>query len=63
MKVKKSIDMSGGSCMDLIGMFQRKLIETCGENTNFYKNNMESFEKMLQEIVDKAFQLGQESGK
>lgn len=64
MRVKKSIDMSdNGRCQDLIWLFGLKLASTCGVDTAAYKNNMESFEQRLQEIVDQAFKLGQEDKK
>lgn len=63
MRVKKSIDMSDGRCQDLVRMFERKLVETCGVQTAVYKNNMNAFEEMLQEIVDQAFTLGREDKK
>lgn len=61
MKLKKSIQLGEGREQDLIAMFQRKLVETCGENSAAYQNNMKAFENMLQEVVDKAFQIGQEA--
>lgn len=62
MKVRKTVDMDRDS-INITKMFERKLLETCIVGSIVYDNNMREFEKMLQEVADKAFKLGQENAK
>lgn len=59
MKIKKSVDLDRDG-INITEMFRRKLLETCGDDSVVYNNNMESFAKMLQEVADTAFKLGLE---
>lgn len=60
MKVNKTVDLEMDG-VDITEMFKRKLLETCSDTSVAYKNNMESFGAMLQEVADKAFHLGQKN--
>lgn len=58
MKVKKSIDL-GDSGINIKDSFSRAITAQINmSNSIAYKNKTDSFNEMLQEIVDEAFQLG-----
>ena len=62
MKVKKTVNLDRDN-INITCLFERVLVESCDKTSNKYRNQMGTFETMLQEVADKAFALGQEEPK
>lgn len=64
MRVIKVIELDGTDrSAELRGMFECRLLETCVITSQVYAANMKAFDEILQEIAQKAFDLGQASCK
>lgn len=62
MKVRKTVGLEREG-INTTELFKRQLIANHGESTTAYSNDLRMFNGMLQELADKAFQLGQLDGK
>jgi hypothetical protein len=60
MKVVKSVDLDRDG-EQITTLFESKVRALYGPSDD-YNNNMQVFLVMLQEVADKAFELGQEKG-
>ena len=57
MKIITRVDMDKDA-INITSEFHRQLIENCDKTSTKYKNCMMVFQERLQEVADKAFELG-----